>query len=424
MPEKKIFISHSSNNESFALWVSRFLEYLGVDHDTIFYSSNFQQGVKEKISEEVCLALENTVLDIIILSEEYQGSKYCLNEAGIIWFKGKKSAKIVIALPPIFEDAPNKIQAGFINDDYRQHRLMDPQFLHSLTDRLNNELSKHSWFQRKVDESRYEELAKDLDKYKRSLPIISNLVVSYVPKDKQDITRKSIQNDWEKIQKIAYRNPDELQTKRYVFYKVYSRHIQLLASNNTPGQIIVKCTAKNIVVNLSDQEYVEEYSSRFLERDGGYGTFSESFRVNGEPFRNACIQNNCQKFIDNPYTTHQGPKVTVPAHDSVQIEFITQYEISPELFFQSKVLRIPCAHYIIKADIDSSLHKQLGHNYIFRSEFFPPTPDNLRNGTVPTSILPETLDKHHLHYDSSVGFPAGGGYAITISKTHDICPVQ
>ena len=49
MSSKKIFISHSSKDKAFASWLSKLLVCLGVNESAIFYSSDFRQGVREKI---------------------------------------------------------------------------------------------------------------------------------------------------------------------------------------------------------------------------------------------------------------------------------------------------------------------------------------------------------------------------------------
>jgi hypothetical protein len=64
MQDKKIFISHSSKDKGFTSWLSNLLICLGTNSDTIFYSSDFRQGVCKRISDEVRQALKKTVLDL------------------------------------------------------------------------------------------------------------------------------------------------------------------------------------------------------------------------------------------------------------------------------------------------------------------------------------------------------------------------
>lgn len=66
-----------------------FLVNVGVDNDVIFCSSIPGYDVREKIADEIFSALNESMIDIAILSSNYYDSTYCLNEAGIIWFKIK-----------------------------------------------------------------------------------------------------------------------------------------------------------------------------------------------------------------------------------------------------------------------------------------------------------------------------------------------
>lgn len=153
----------------------------------------------------------------------------------------------------------------------------------------------------------------------------------------------------------------------HIFFKEYIRQIRLSASD-IPGKIKVKTITKSVIVNLSNKDYTDEYSSLFLKKDGGYTTFTEFFRINGEIIKNIVEQSD-DIIIDNPYKLHKGPTVIIPAHHSYLIDYKTQYDIAPELFFQSKVLSIPCGKYVISADFESSFINQFGDIYIFRSQF-------------------------------------------------------
>jgi hypothetical protein len=348
-----------------------------------------------------------------VLSNEYRKSEYCLNEAGIIWFKSEESEKSVIVLSLSSE----LIQAGFIDNDYIQLRLMDPNFLGKLSDRLKEMLSKHGLRQSQADFTCFNKLVIELEDYKKGLPFIENLIIPYTSEGSKDIELSKISDAWNRVQQFSYRNPNELKVYPYIFYKEYIRQIRLSASD-IPGKIRVKTITKSVIVNLSSKDYADEYSSLFLKKDGGYTTFTEFFRINGEIIKNIVEQND-DIIIDNPYKLHKGPNVIIPAHHSYLIEYITQYDIAPELFFQSKVLSIPCGKYVISADFESSFIDQFGDSYIFRSQFIPPTPNNLRDKSVPRTEMVETENKQRVHYDSRIGFPAGGGYAITISKVRN-----
>lgn len=83
----------------------------------MFCSSLPGNDVKTKISKEVKEALNSSVVNIAILSNDYYKSAYCLNEAGILWYK--EEPVILIALPEI--DINNMY--GFLDNDYKLHRL-------------------------------------------------------------------------------------------------------------------------------------------------------------------------------------------------------------------------------------------------------------------------------------------------------------
>ena len=416
MSSKKIFISHSSKDKAFASWLSKLLVCLGVNESAIFYSSDFRQGVREKISDEVLRALKETVLDIIILSAEYRKSGYCMNEAGIIWYKNQESRRVIIALPTI----SGPVDAGFINGDFNQHRLLAEDFLNSLCMRLKSELSIHGLLpkDKEMDIVLYNLLVKELAEYKSHLPIVENLSIPYVSEQGRDMARNDIMEAWKRIQSVSWRNPDALHTNSLVFYRSYIRQIKLSASD-TQGQVRVVTATESIIVNLSDQEYIETYSSQFLRNAGGYDTFQEKFEVNGQPVANTHIEAPAYAALGTPYINHNGPNITIPAHSSAKIVYETTSDIDPERFFQSKVLTISSDYYVIDANLDSSFVRSFGNNYIFRSQFIPPDPHNLRNRVVPHNQLIESEDKQHIHYERSMGFPAGGGYVITLSRNKD-----
>ena len=112
-----IFISHRSIDKNFADILVDFLCGTGIPKDRIFCSSLPGNDVKEKISNEIKIALKNSIVNICIFSRAYYQSAYCLNEAGIIWFKDV--CTIPIALPEI----DNNNMFGFINNEYKLRRL-------------------------------------------------------------------------------------------------------------------------------------------------------------------------------------------------------------------------------------------------------------------------------------------------------------
>lgn len=112
-----IFISHRETDKEVADMLVDFFAATGIPRKEIFCSSLPGNDVKTKISKEVKEALDSSVVNIAILSNNYYKSAYCLNEAGILWYK--KEPVILIALPEI--DINNMY--GFLDNDYKLHRL-------------------------------------------------------------------------------------------------------------------------------------------------------------------------------------------------------------------------------------------------------------------------------------------------------------
>lgn len=110
----KIFISHRSVDKKFAEIIEIFLSPCGVPADKIFYSSLPGNDIEEEISREIKTNLQQSAINIVLLSKNYYESAYCQNEAGVVWFLD--SRKIVITLPEINENC----MLGFLNSEFRR----------------------------------------------------------------------------------------------------------------------------------------------------------------------------------------------------------------------------------------------------------------------------------------------------------------
>ena len=137
MPDTKIFISHRSTDKQVANILFRFFTELGIDGGSIFCSSLPGNDVETNISAEIKSAISNSTIDIVILSADYYESAYCLNEAGIIWYKtrefnqaDKNSRVITVALPEISCGR----MIGFLNDEFKIKRLDNTNDLATICD--------------------------------------------------------------------------------------------------------------------------------------------------------------------------------------------------------------------------------------------------------------------------------------------------
>jgi len=97
---KKVFISHSSKDENIVEEVIDLLEVIGLESNSIFCSSFNGYGISlgENFLERLKDELNNEVLVLFILSENFYKSPICLCEMGAAWIQTKQHIPIVI--PP------------------------------------------------------------------------------------------------------------------------------------------------------------------------------------------------------------------------------------------------------------------------------------------------------------------------------------
>lgn len=133
---KSIFISHRTSNAEVADMLIDFLVGTGVSIEDVFCSSIKGNDVREKISPEVKMHLKECKVLILILSEEYYESYYCMNEAGIAWFLEDELTTIAVCLPEINENN----MLGFFNGDNKIRRLDDSGDIAAIYDEVSETL--------------------------------------------------------------------------------------------------------------------------------------------------------------------------------------------------------------------------------------------------------------------------------------------
>jgi len=119
----KLFISHSSQDDSKIKPFIDLIEDIGVPHSQIFYSSHpaYGVGLGENIFTRLKTELEGNVFALFMLSENFYKSPVCLCEMGAVWVKSSK--QIPILIPPFDYNSiqgvfPNSL--GFKLDDKKQ----------------------------------------------------------------------------------------------------------------------------------------------------------------------------------------------------------------------------------------------------------------------------------------------------------------
>lgn len=138
----EIFISHRTVDETFADMILDYLSGCEIPRDKIFCSSLPGNDVDEKINSEVKEHLKKAAIMILILSNNYYESAFCLNESGVAWYLDEV-ASIPIGLPEI----SHKNMVGFFNQEYKLRRLDcddDIAFIFDkVKEKLNVGTSKH-----------------------------------------------------------------------------------------------------------------------------------------------------------------------------------------------------------------------------------------------------------------------------------------
>ncbi len=185
----KIFISHRALDKDVVDIFFEFLISVGIPRESIFCSSLPGNDVKEKISDEVKSAIGESVIDIVLLSNDYYDSAYCLNEAGIIWYKDTKV--IVIALPEITPDN----MYGFLDSNYKIRRLNNDTDLSCIYEEIRETLNIP---QVKMDVFTVE-LKKLLNRYEEFLNNREDCIVEENSQIEKEIRIDELVTDDEKI---------------------------------------------------------------------------------------------------------------------------------------------------------------------------------------------------------------------------------
>lgn len=140
MERNSIFISHRSTDAEVADMIKDFLVATGIPNDKVFCSSLPGNDVKFRISAEVKKRLQESIVNILILSKDYYESAYCLNEAGVAWYMEDEADNIAVCLPEINEDK----MWGFFNGENKVRRLDNENDVAAIYDAIRKRLNVSS----------------------------------------------------------------------------------------------------------------------------------------------------------------------------------------------------------------------------------------------------------------------------------------
>lgn len=216
MNEEKtiIFISHRSTDKDVADMLVGFFTSSGISRESIFCSSLPGNDVNEKISQEIKLALQNSAVNIAILSYDYYQSAYCLNEAGILWYND--TPVIAIALPEI--NSNNMI--GFLNNEYKLRRLDSDTDISYIYDTVHDAISMKQTkmsiitAENKKLRSRYDNFIKNREQPKQtSEELLTNTISDLTTDDERIVLYYILKKQVRKVSKsdiLGWLHSDEV----------------------------------------------------------------------------------------------------------------------------------------------------------------------------------------------------------------------
>lgn len=140
---KKIFISHSASDTQIGEKFLEFLIALGYDKANIFYSSKYHQGVElgKSFPDVVRDSFIESDIIVLLLTENFYKSYYCVCEEGAAWISKDKEIVPVLLGNLTFGD-----MKGFINSSTKS---FSPK--HSETEELFSYFAKRTCAKQDID---------------------------------------------------------------------------------------------------------------------------------------------------------------------------------------------------------------------------------------------------------------------------------
>lgn len=122
---RRVFISHSSENKEIAEQLSVYIERLGVRSEQIFCSSVISQGVKngEKLGSAISDAIYKSRVLVFLLSYDFLHSAYCMQELGVGWYLSEQNKAKCFCL--VLPDISLSDVKGFVNSKVFKFSFVD-----------------------------------------------------------------------------------------------------------------------------------------------------------------------------------------------------------------------------------------------------------------------------------------------------------
>lgn len=203
--KRSVLISHSSLDSGYGDAVLQLLISLGVPHEDIFYSSKQEYGIDcgEDILNVIKEKIDQNPIIILLLSNNYYKSSYCLCELGACWIKGLKLYPLILPKMDI-----DKVYRGAISPLKKGNRITEKKevenFIKIILDTFNPKVDF-----RYINEAleKFHNEIKLYEEDKKNI-FITCSSTNYIKKNKL-IDIKSSRNAYPKFIKICEENKDE-----------------------------------------------------------------------------------------------------------------------------------------------------------------------------------------------------------------------
>lgn len=222
----KIFISHSSKDVFYIEKIIDILEIIGIKSDQIFCSSFEGYGIElgEDFLERIKNELNDEVLVLFILSENFFNSPISLCEMGATWVKTNEH--IPILLPSFeFSDVKGVIpntQGMKLSESDKLNSLKKkletlfkiPPLDFSIWERKRNKFLKEIKSKHNIKSNNYFTDNEDSEEFSDSESIIKQKSLNEYPDD-YEMQLYIIENQREAVKKLMLGKPDDLTEKEF-----------------------------------------------------------------------------------------------------------------------------------------------------------------------------------------------------------------
>lgn len=232
---KRVFISHSSENKDIVEQFCAFLIRLGIPESDIFCSSIVGQGVNngEKLNDKIAEAINQSSLLVYLISNDFINSEYCMQELGSGWYLSQKEGKVCYYL--VLPDIELCEIKGFVNSKIDRITIIDKSCSDNLVLLSENLCGALDIAQPKASStvSAVNTFLRAIDIPLKHLGEFKQLRISAVAKDiAAERETKKLIAEVEYYKQISYRNAENYSDPLMVELQTIQRSMRMLVGRN------------------------------------------------------------------------------------------------------------------------------------------------------------------------------------------------